>query len=190
MASHDEIAPFQSAATTPRNGYPPQSGRPAQSGMPGFRSSPADLPYGHDDRTNARQARRDSAQNDRLARTQIHASEHPHMPRVGPPGESAAPTAAGLLPPSAIPGESRKARSCRRRGAMFRRRGGPGCVASGSVADALGTAGQDRVQDRHRRHQPGRCHVAGRLCLQLRVRQRRGPQARWADVSEPPSCRT
>jgi hypothetical protein len=60
VASHDEIAPFQSTATTSRNGYPTQSGRPAHSGVPGFRSSPVGLPCRHDDRTNARQARRDS----------------------------------------------------------------------------------------------------------------------------------
>jgi hypothetical protein len=29
---------------------------------------------------------------------------------------------------------------------MFRCRGGPGCVASGSVGDALGTAGKDRAK--------------------------------------------
>jgi hypothetical protein len=57
VASHDEIAPFQSTAATSRNGYPAQTGHPAHSGMPGFRSSSAGLPHGHDDRTNAREAR-------------------------------------------------------------------------------------------------------------------------------------
>ena len=57
VASYDEIAPFQSAAATSRNGYPAQTGRPAHSGMPGFRSGSAGLPHGHDDRTNAREAR-------------------------------------------------------------------------------------------------------------------------------------
>jgi hypothetical protein len=79
VASHDEIAPFQSTATTSRNRYPAQSGRPAHSGVPGFRSSPIGLPYRHDDRTNARRARRDSPLDNRPARTRIHASEHPHM---------------------------------------------------------------------------------------------------------------
>jgi hypothetical protein len=57
VASHDENAPFQSAAATARNGYRAQAGRPADSGMPGFGNSSAGLPHGHDDRTDTRQAR-------------------------------------------------------------------------------------------------------------------------------------
>src|SRR5215472_9302774 len=48
---------------------------------------------------------------------------------------------------------------------MFQFRGGPECMASGSVAGAVCVAGQDRVQNLHRRRQPDRCHVAVRLCL-------------------------
>jgi hypothetical protein len=57
VASYDENASFQPAAATSRNGYPAQARRPAPSGVPGFRSSSAGFPYGHDDGTNARQAR-------------------------------------------------------------------------------------------------------------------------------------
>ena len=57
VASHDENAPFQSAASTARNRYPAQAGRPADSGVPGFGNSSAGLPHSHDDRANTRQAR-------------------------------------------------------------------------------------------------------------------------------------
>ena len=53
MAPYDDIAPFQSAATTSRDRYPAQSGRSAQSGVPGRCNSPAGLPYDHDDGTGA-----------------------------------------------------------------------------------------------------------------------------------------
>jgi len=80
VASHDEIAPFQSTAATSRNGYPAQTGRPAHSGMPGFRSRSAGLPHGHDDRTNARGSvtlRPDDCQElTRFAR-------RPHLPPTG-----------------------------------------------------------------------------------------------------------
>jgi hypothetical protein len=81
VASHDENAPFQSAAATSRNGYPAQAGRPADSGMRGLRSSSAGLPHGHDDRTKTRQARQYSARTTGQQELNRFA-QRPHLSRI------------------------------------------------------------------------------------------------------------
>ena len=61
-------------------------------------------------------------------------------------------------------------------GAMFRHRGGPGCGARRLGRLRARRRDRDRIQSRHRWHQPVvRRHVAGQVCLQLRT-SRRAPQ--------------